>query len=38
MCALRREVRAAGWLTVCWTDYNLIAVDVEADRVITGLV
>lgn len=38
MSALRREVRAAVRLTVCWTDYNLIAVDVKADRVITGLV
>lgn len=37
MSALKREVRAAGWLTVGWTDYNLIAVDVEADGVITGL-
>lgn len=26
---------AASCLTVCWTDYSLIAVDVKADEVIT---
>lgn len=31
----KEEERAASCLTVCWTDYSLIAVDVKADEVIT---
>lgn len=31
----KEEDRAASCLTVSWTDYSLIAVDVKADEVIT---
>lgn len=32
----REDEEAASCLTVSWTDYSLIAVDVKADEVITG--